>query len=268
MDRDDPDMSILRQAELLGISRSSLYYEGVRGEENVRIMHAIDEIFTKRPIYGIRRLRHDLRDNGFFVGRERISALMKEMGLQAIYPKKHCCTSSPDKAHKKYPYLLRNTRAAYPNHIWGTDITYIRLEHGFCYLVAIIDWYSRYVLAWGLSPSLDASFCVDTLKQALATAVPYIHNSDQGCQFTSADYTEVLAAHDVRISMDGRGRCFDNIFTERLWRTVKYEDVYLKDYRFIPDVHAGLSEYFPFYNTERKHQALGYETPETVYFGG
>lgn len=258
-------ISLTRQAELLDISRSSLYYDPCIKEEDVRIMHAIDSIFTKRPFYGSRRVRGDLKDLGFPIGRDHVRRLMREMGLEAIYPK-HRCTSQQNKQHKKYPYLLRDMKIIRPNQVWGTDITYVRLEEGFCYLVAHLDWFSRCVLAWELSSSLDTAFCADSLKRALQNALPEIHNSDQGSQYTSEDYTNILSSRDIRISMDGRGRCMDNIFTERLWRTVKYEDIYLKSYRNIQEARAGLTEYFSFYNTERKHQSLNERTPAEVYF--
>lgn len=260
-------LSLARQADLLDISRSSIYYTPVLDEEDVRIMHCMDEIFTKRPVYGTRRLRHDLKDYGWHIGRGRVRRLMREMGIAAIYPKKRCKTSAAKQEHTKYRYLLRNVPIIRPNQVWGTDITYIRLEHGFCYLVAHLDWFSRYVLAWELSGSLETSFCANSLNNALAVATPEIHNSDQGSQFTSVEYTDVLKANEIAISMDGRGRCFDNIFTERLWRTVKYEDIYLKGYRTIEEAREGLAEYFAFYNTERKHQSLGYRPPALAYFG-
>jgi putative transposase len=267
IDRKHENVSILRQAELLGISRASIYYKQNISEEDMLIMNTIDKIFTDIPvIYGARKLRQHLRDYNFYIGRGRTRRLMREMGIHAIYPQKRCCTSSSNKKHKKYPYLLRGKKAAYSNHIWGTDITYIRLEKSFCYLVAHLDWYSRYVLAWELSNSLEADFCISSLNSALQIGKPLIHNSDQGCQFTSEDYTNILSENKVQISMDGRGRCLDNIFTERLWRTVKYEDVYLRSYSSIEEAREGLSAYFKFYNTIRKHQSLDYRTPEGVFF--
>jgi putative transposase len=264
IDRVDPAISISRQATLLDISRSSIYYTPIVNEEDIGIMHTIDRIFTKRPFYGSRRIQHDLYDEGISICREHVQRLMRVMGLEAIYPKKR--TSTPNIQHKKYPYLLRGIPITHPNHVHGTDITYVRLEQGFCYLVAHLDWFSRYVMSWELSASLESSFCIDSLTRALATAIPEIHNSDQGVQYTSEDYTNILMAHHVHISMDGRGRCMDNIFTERLWRTVKYEDIFLRSYPTIDEARKGLTEYFHFYNTERKHQSLGYRTPEDVYF--
>lgn len=228
-------------------------------------MRAIDTIFTKRPFYGSRRIRSDLKDENICVGRDHVRRLMHEMGLEAIYPK-HRCLSRSSKHHRKYPYLLRGMNIIRPNQVWGTDITYVRLEEGFCYLVAHLDWFSRYVLSWQLSLSLDTAFCIDSLDRALHIALPEIHNSDQGTQYTSEEYTNILQERGIRISMDGRGRCMDNIFTERLWRSVKYEDVYLKSYRNIQEARAGLTDYFSFYNTERKHQSLNERTPAEMYF--
>ena len=205
-------------------------------------------------------------DYGIAICREHVQRLMRTMGIAAIYPKQH--TSLPALGHTIYPYLLRNQTIVRPHQVWGTDITYIRLTQGFGYLTAIMDWFSRYVLAWEVSTTLEADFCVTALRSALTHAIPEIHNSDQGAQFTSVDYTSILDAHGVAISMDGRGRCMDNIFTERLWRTVKYEEVYLKEYCTIDDVRDGLSVYFPFYNTRRRHQALKNKTPAEVYSAG
>ena len=228
-------------------------------------MNAIDEIFTKCPFYGSRRIRQDLKDEGICICREHVQRLMRLMGLEAIYPKKR--TTMPHPEHKKYPYLLRGIPIIRPNHVWGTDITYVKLECGFCYLVCHLDWFSRYVIAWELSTSLDSSFCIDSLTRALKAAIPEFHNSDQGVQFTSKEYTDILLSNNIRISMDGRGRCMDNIFTERLWRTVKYEDIFLRSYRNIDEARKGLTAYFSFYNTARKHQSLDYRTPADVYFG-
>ena len=264
IDREHADISIARQSQLFDISRSSIYYQSVVNEEDVRIMHAIDRIFTKRPFYGSRRIRNGLEDEGICICREHVQRLMRIMGLEAIYPKQR--TSTPNIQHKKYPYLLRGVPIVRPNQVHGTDITYIRLEHGFCYLAAHLDWFSRYVLSWELSLSLQTSFCIDSLTRTLAIAIPEYHNSDQGTQFTSEEYTGTLESHGIKISMDGRGRCMDNIFTERLWRSVKYEDIFIRSYRDIHDVRTGLTEYFHFYNTERKHQSLNYRTPADVYF--
>lgn len=262
-----PEFSITRQAALLGISRSSLYYEPVIDEKDVRAMHAIDKIYTEHPFYGSRRMKPALeRQYDIAIGRHHIRRLMGVMGIETIYPKKRKNTSLADASHKKYPYLLRNVAAAFPNHVWGTDITYVQLEDGWAYLVALIDWYSRYVIAWSLSRTLETGFCTDTLTQALDIALPKIHNSDQGAQFTSIEYTGILEKNGIAISMDGRGRCHDNIFTERLWRTVKYENIFLRSYGNMAEAQRGLAEYFPFYNTERPHQSLGYKTPSELYF--
>lgn len=230
-------------------------------------MHAIDEIFTACPFYGSRRMVVELaRANAMHVCRDHVRRLMRAMGLATVYPKKHR-GSEPNEAHAKYPYLLKNFTITSPNQVWGTDITYIRLAKGFCYLVALIDWFSRYVVAWKLSETLHIDFCLDNLTQALRHATPAIHNSDQGSHFTSPQYTDILHGKNIMISMDGRGRCMDNIFTERLWRTVKYEDVYLKSYTTTDEAREGLQRYFPFYNTRRPHQSLNYRTPEEVYRG-
>lgn len=229
-------------------------------------MHAIDAIYTKRPFYGSRRIQDALADwHQIHICREHVQHLMRQMGLAAIYPKPHL--SQPAPGHQIYPYLLRNLPIVRPNQVWGTDITYLPLAQGFCYLTVILDWYSRYVVSWELSETLEQEFCLTALCSALRRATAEIHNSDQGAQYTSTDYTSILKTHGIAISMDGRGRCLDNIFTERLWRTVKYEDIYLKQYRTIDEARAGLAEYFPFYNAERRHQGLKGNRPAEVYFG-
>lgn len=230
-------------------------------------MNAIDTIYTDCPFYGSRRMQYELNARyRITICREHVQRLMRRMGLEAIYPKKYKSLSDPDIQHKKYPYLLTNITASFPNHIWGTDITYVRMETGWAYLVALLDWFSRYVIAWQLSPNLEIEFCLENLTQGLLTGIPEIHNSDQGSHFTSPRYTGLLTAKDIQISMDGRGRCMDNIFTERLWRTVKYENVYLKSYRDIAEAKQGLTEYFQFYNTKRPHQSLDNMTPAAAYF--
>lgn len=260
-----PTISITRQCALLEISRASWYYAPAIDEHDLAVMAAIDEIFTAHPFYGSRRIRVELaQGRGIPIGRDQVRRLMRTLGLEAIYPQQHR-GSEPNVAHKKYPYLLTNRTLATPNQVWGADITYIRLAKGFCYLVALLDWFSRYVVAWELSGTLQMDFCLDNLNRALRRATPAIHNSDQGSHFTSPAYTSLLADKKIRISMDGRGRCFDNIFTERLWRTVKYEEVYLKSYADIDDARRNLTTYFQFYNYERRHQALGYRTPAEVY---
>ncbi len=236
-------------------------------EGALALQKAVDEIYTAHPYYGQRRMIIDLaKHHGIHAGRDAVRTVMQTLGLTALYPAPKTSVSHPE--HTVYPYLLRGVAAHHPNHIWGTDITYIRLQSGFCYLTVILDWYSRKVLSWRLSNSLETSFCVEVLTEALDSAVPDIHNSDQGVQYTSEEYLTVLKAHEsIAISMDGRGRCMDNIFTERLWRTVKYEDIFLKGYVTMDEAYQGLSEYFPFYNTTRPHQSLDYRTPEEVYEG-
>jgi len=230
-------------------------------------MQAIDEIYTQCPFYGSRRIGRGLKDDyDMPICREHVQRLMRLMGIEAIYPKKR--TTIPGKEHGVYPYLLRNLPIIRPNQVWGTDITFIRLLSGYCYLVAILDWYSRFVLTWKLSTTMEVDFCLAAFKEALTIAIPEIHNSDQGSQFTCSEYLALLKNHPrIKISMDGRGRCMDNIFTERLWRTVKYEEVYLKNYQTMTEAEAGLNHYFHFYNTKRKHQSLNYKTPYEIYFG-
>jgi putative transposase len=256
---------LARQAELLEISRSSIYYEKRINSNDLAAMRAIDIEFTKYPFYGSRRMKVVLkRDHQIDICREHVIRLMRLMGLEALYPKEN--TSKPNPLHRIYPYLLTKLTAQYPNHIWGTDITYIRLAHGFCYLVAILDWYSRYVVHWELSATLEIPFCLENARAALTFGTPVIHNSDQGSHFTSPQYLDLLKAKNIAISMDGRGRCMDNIFTERLWRSVKYECVYLNEFATIADARVALTNYFTFYNAERPHQALDYQTPESLYF--
>ena len=260
-------VSVRRQCELLELNRSSLYYEPVEVDpEDVKLMNVIDEEFTKHPFFGVRSMTWRLHDLGYkTVGRKRVRRLMRMMGLQAIFPTKKTSTRNPD--HRVYPYLLRGVEITRPNQVWSMDITYIRLGKGFVYLTAIVDWYSRYVIAWRLSNSLADDFCVECLKDALQYGRPEIFNADQGNQFTSEAFTGVLRNSNIAISMDGRGRCLDNIFVERLWRTVKYQDVYIKGYQNIPEAQAGLREYFDFYNMERRHQSLSYKTPWGVFSG-
>jgi len=258
-------ITVSRQWDLIGISRASYYYESQRDDSyNQLIMNLIDEQFTKTPFYGVPRITESLRIKGHTVNPKRVRRLMRKMGLEAIYPKKKL--SKPHPAHKKYPYLLRDVVIDHPDQVWGVDITYLRLQHGFIYLVAIIDWYSRYVLAWDISITMDAGFCTRTLEKALMISKPEIFNSDQGSQFTSADFTGILEREGIKISMDGRGRVFDNIFVERLWRTVKYEEVYLHNYLTVSDARRNINKYFLFYNTERIHESLGYKTPYEIYF--
>lgn len=260
------DLSVRRQCELLELNRSSLYYEPAEIDPaDIRLMNVIDEEFTKHPFFGVRSMTWRLQDIGYEVGRKRVRRLMRTMGITAIFPSKK--TSKPNPNHKVYPYLLRGFQITQPNQVWSMDITYIRLGKGFVYLTAIVDWYSRYVIAWRLSNTLTDDFCVECLKDALRYGKPDIFNTDQGSQFTSDAFTSVLRNNSIVISMDGRGRCLDNIFVERLWRTVKYQDVYLKGYQTIPEAQAGLREYFDFYNMERRHQSLSYKTPWGVFSG-
>lgn len=266
MDPSDLNISLRRQCELLGINRSSYYYAPSPLKlETVELMHKIDKLYTEFPYYGYPRITAQLRREGIIVNEKKIARLMKIMGIQAIYPKKSL--SKNNTPHPVYPYLLNNLNIICPNQVWGTDITYIKAAKIWFYLVAIMDWFSRYVLAWKLSPNLSGDFCAETLRQALKINIPGIHNSDQGCQFTAEDYLAILKQKtQIRISMDGRGRCFDNIFTERLWRTVKYEEVYLKDYQSFTEAEKSLNQYFKTYNHKRLHQSLNYRTPAEVYF--
>ena len=258
-------MSISGQCELAGISRASVYYEPAgESEENLGLMRLIDEQYLRTPFYGVPKMTDSLRKSGHAVNPKRVRRLMRLMGLEAIYPKPRL--SDPAPGHRIYPYLLRGLEIVRPDQVWATDITYIRLRGGFIYLVAIMDWFSRYVVAWEVSTSMETGFCLSALDWALETTRPEIFNSDQGSQFTSAAFTGRLETHGVTISMDGRGRFLDNIFIERLWRSVKYEEVYLKDYVGTPDATGGLGRYFVFYNQERPHQSLGYRTPAEVYF--
>jgi putative transposase len=260
-------LALVRQCDLVGVSRSTLYARQkpqALNEDDLQISRLIDEAYTCHPFYGSRRMVVSLKRAGHTVNRKRVQRLMREMGLVGMAPGPN--TSRPHPEHKIYPYRLRGVAVVRPNQVWSTDITYIRLARGFAYLVAIIDWYSRRVLSWRISNSMEAVFCVDCLEEALRHhGKPEVFNSDQGSQFTSEAFTGVLKREGVEISMDGRGRAFDNIFVERLWRNVKYEDVYLKGYATMPELLLGLTAYFVFYNGERPHQALGNETPDTVY---
>lgn len=254
-----------RQCELLGLNRSSYYYRKKGSEDayNLTLMRLIDEEYTRRPFYGSRKLTNWLNVQGYEVNRKRVVRLMRLLGLRAIYPEKKQRSSSPP--HKKYPYLLRGVAIEKPNYVWSTDITYIRLQKGFVYLCAVLDWYSRYVLSWRLSTSLETSFCLEALEDALQYGKPKIFNTDQGVQFTNRLFTDRLERDGILVSMDGRGRALDNVFIERLWRTVKYEEVYLKDYRCPVEVRQSLRHYFEFYNHERLHQSLDYHTPAEVH---
>ena len=263
--RDHPDLSLSRQCRVLAISRSSFYY-APKGEsvDNLALMRRIDELFLKYPFYGSRQMVRQLLREGIAVGRHRVRRLMRLMGLEAIYQAPR--TSDPHPAHRIYPYLLKGVTIDRPNQVWCADITYIPVQRGFLYLVAIMDWATRHVLAWRLSNTMDASFCVEALAEALSKyGAPTIFNTDQGCQFTSLDFTGVLKDADVTISMDGRGRYMDNIFIERLWRSLKYEAVYLHELTDGFKAERVIGEWINFYNTERPHSALGGRTPAEAY---
>jgi putative transposase len=262
-----PQLSICRQCELLGLSRSSFYYKpAAETPENLALMKVIDRQYTDWPFYGSRRLTAWLQGEGHAVNRKRVQRLMRLMGLEAVYPKPKL--SAPGQGHKVFPYLLRGVTVERVDQVWSTDITYVPMASGFMYLAAVIDWYSRYVLAWRLSNTLDGSFCLEVLDEALGQGRPEVFNTDQGVQFTAAAFTSRLEGAGVKVSMDGKGRCLDNVFVERLWRTVKYEDIYLRCYETVPELSQGLGRYFAFYNGERLHQALDYRTPASVYRGG
>ena len=268
MEPESDQMTIQRQCELLGLVRSRWYYQPKpESPEDLHLMNLLDEQYTKTPFYGVLRMTEWLkREHQARVNPKRVRRLLRKMGLMAIYPKRNL--SKPAPGHKIYPYLLRDLMITRPNQVWSTDITYIRLTGGFVYLVAIIDWHSRYVVSWSVSVTLDSRFCLEALDQAIRLyGKPDIFNSDQGCQFTSTEFTDRLKAGGIQISMDGRGRALDNVFVERLWRSVKYEEVYLHDYQTVPEAILGLRKYFGFYNTERPHQSLDYRTPQEVYEG-
>jgi putative transposase len=264
IERDYPGLSMVQQCQLLQVNRSSLYYQPVLvSEEELAIMKRLDELYTAHPFYGVRKLTVLLGNEGFRINHKRVSRLMREMGLAAIYQKPKTSVIAPE--NKIYPYLLRAIAIISPDQVWATDITYIRMKQGFIYLSAILDWFSRYIIAWGLSINMDLDFCLDVLQQGLLVGTPGIFNTDQGSQYTSPQHTGLLEASGVNVSMDGRGRYLDNIFTERLWRTVKYEEVYLKDYQSIQEARISMREYIRFYNEERPHQSLDYQTPQQVY---
>jgi len=258
---------VRRQCELLGLARSSLYYEPAQETaDNLRLMRLLDQEYTAHPFLGSRRLTKWLAEQGETVNRKRVQRLLRLMGLEAIYPKPKL--SATGRGHRVYPYLLRDVRIERPDQVWSTDITYVPLNSGFMYLAAIIDWFSRYVLAWRLSNTLDGSFCLEMLEEALSRGQPEVFNTDQGVQFTAQAWTGRLESAGVSVSMDGKGRCLDNVFVERLWRSVKYEDIYLWRYEGVPELRQGLRRYFSYYNEERLHQSLDYRTPGAVYRQG
>jgi putative transposase len=266
VDPGHPDLSVRRQCELLGLNRSSLYYEpaGETGED-LRLMRRIDEQYTACPFYGSRRMTAWLIERGEGVNRKRVRRLMRVRGLEAIYPKPRPSTAG--KGHRIYPYLLRGVKVGRPDQVWSTDITYVPMASGFMYLAAVIDWFSRYVIAWRLSNTLDGSFCLEMLEEALRSGKPEVFNTDQGVQFTASAFTGRLELAGVAVSMDGRGRALDNVFVERLWRSVKYEDIYIRGYETVAELRRGLARYFAFYNDDRLHQSLDYRTPAAVYQG-
>ncbi|MEI6242213.1 MAG: IS3 family transposase [Chlamydiota bacterium] len=262
----DPDFSVEKQCDLMELSRSSYYYTPcLESAFNLGVMKAMDKLYTDHPHYGKRSMSINLKKSGYDVGVDLARTLMRKMGIEAIYQKPNL--SKPDLTHKIYPYLLRGVKIERVNQVWSSDITYVPMRNGFLYLTAIIDWYSRYVLAWRLSNSLDGLFCREVLQEALKTAHPEIFNTDQGAQYTCMEFVNILMTLGIQVSMDGRGRALDNVFIERLWRSVKYEDVYLRDYCDGIELHTGLGRYFTFYNTERYHSSHEYNTPVGVYYG-
>jgi len=264
IDKDAKDISLTRQCELLNISKGAFYYEPVGIDPyTLNLMDLLDRQFTDTPFYGSRRMTAWLNRQDFPVNRKRVQRLMRLMGIEAIYPKANL--SKRRKDHEVYPYLLKGVTIQETNHVWSTDITYIRVGRGFVYLTAIMDWFSRYVISWRLSNTLESDFCVDALNEALALSKPLIFNTDQGSQYTSKKFIAPLKAQGVKISMDSKGRALDNIFVERLWRTVKYEEVYIKEYSTARDAYQSLKQYFLFYNNKRLHQSLGYIPPCEVY---
>ena len=265
IDKEDA-LSVTRQCELLELSRSGFYYTPVPvSAKDMELMRQIDEIHLMYPFYGSRKIRTELWDRGHDAGRDKVRRLMRLMGIEALYVKPRLSSAHP--GHLKYPYLLRGLEITRANHVWAADITYIPMARGFCYLVAIMDWASRMVISWRLSNTLDSAFCVDALEEALsAYGCPDIFNTDQGSQFTADAFTNTLHSHGISISMDGKGRWMDNVFIERLWKSVKYEDLYLKAYNSIAEVRRGLSAYFEFYNQRRRHQGLDNRIPDEVYW--
>ena len=267
IDPDHESLSIRRQCEVLDLPRSTLYYRpATETAENLHLMRLLDEQYLKTPFFGSRKMTVWLQAEGYEVNRKRVQRLMRIMGIEGLSPRRS--TTRPAEGHRVFPYLLRNVEITHPDHVWSTDITYIPLRGGYVYLVAIMDWYSRYVLTWRLSNRLEGEFCLEALDAALKGGKPEIFNSDQGSQFTSDVFVSRLLDRAVAVSMDGRGRALDNVFIERLWRSLKYEDIYLKDYATVDELNEGLTRYFEFYNQERFHQALDYQTPYQVYHWG
>ena len=267
VDPNNDHLSICRQCELVGLNRSTYYLPpAIESAENLRLMRLIDEQYLKTPFYGSRRMAECLKRSGEAVNRKRARRLMALMGLEALHPKP--CTTAAAAGAKAYPYLLRDRVLTRADEVWSSDITYVPMRHGFMYLTAVIDWYSRYVLSWRLSNTLDGGFCLEALDEALSRGRPEIFNTDQGSQFTSREYTGRLEAAGVAVSRDGRGRALDNVFVERLWRSVKYEDIYIKDYERVPELESGLTAYFRFYDEDRPHQSLDYRTPGEIYRAG
>jgi putative transposase len=263
----DISISIRRQCELLGLFRSNLYYKPMPlSDEKLKVLNLIDEVYTEHPYFGTRRMSKHLEDYGVYIGREQVGSYYKLLGLEAVYPKINL--SKRNYEHKIYPYLLRHLPITKANQVWSSDITYIRLKHGFVYLVAVIDWYSRRILSWKLSTTLHPDFCIEALQEALDKYPhPEIFNTDQGSQFTSQGFIGLLIRHGINISMDGRGRALDNVFIERFWRSLKQEKIYLVELFSVHDAKVAISEYMEFYNLRRKHQSLNYKTPQNVYFG-
>jgi putative transposase len=264
---DDPHLSILRKCELVGLNRSTYYLPpATESEENLRLMRLIDEQYLKTPFYGSRRMTAVLGRRGAVVNRKRVQRLMAKMGLEALHPGPRTTVTAPDA--RAYPYLLRDRELTHIDEVWSSDITYVPMRRGFMYLTAVIDWFSRYVLSWRLSNTLDGGFCLEALDEALSRGRPEIFNTDLGSQFTSREYTGRLEGAGVAVSRDGRGRALDNVFVERLWRSVKYEDIYIKDYERVQELESGLTAYFRFYDEDRPHQSLAYRTPGEVYRAG
>lgn len=260
-----PNLSIREQCKLLEVNRSGYYYEALEVDEQILLlMRQVDVIYTQYPFFGSRQMTLYLNRQGVDVGREKIRGIYKRLGLRSVAPGPH--TSKPHPEHKVYPYLLRGLKITHKNQVWSTDITYMRMRKGFCYLVAIIDWFSRYVLDWQLSISLEADFCIETLARVLATGQCEIFNTDQGAQFTCTAFTELLINKQIKISMDGKGRAIDNVFIERLWRSVKYECGYLQEWDTVFELKKALTDYFKFYNFIRPHQGIGGGTPAEIYF--